>query len=162
MWYSVHPSETAPILWMETMGSSHRVFLNDVEVRHSDKFYGIYPLEDSIDSHKLCIWLNSSPMILHKLLTSFNSLGLGALKSPVYEVKKIPVPNLDSLHFDQQSLESFLQRPIGDVITEMSMSDRKKLEEPIMRMLGFTQDQEEELRLAIIRLMSDRLDKASS
>lgn len=162
MWYNVHPSETAPILWMETMGSSHRVCLNDVGVRHSDKFYGIYPIEDSLDSQKLCIWLNSSPMILHKLLTSFNSLGLGALKSPVYEVKKIPVPDLDSLHFDQQSLESFLNRPIGDVITEMSMSDRKKLEEPIMRMLGFSQDQEEELRLAIITLMSDRLDKASS
>jgi hypothetical protein len=36
------------------------------------------------------------------------------------------------------------------------------LEEPIMRMLGFSQVQEEELRLAIITLMSDRLDKASS
>ena len=101
-------------------------------------------------------------MILHKLLTSFNSLGLGALKSPVYEVKKIPVPDLSSLHFDSEALESFLERPIQDVITEMSMPDRRTLEEPIMRMLGFSRDQEEELRLAISTLMSDRLDKASS
>ena len=101
-------------------------------------------------------------MILHKLLTSFNSLGLGALKSPVYEVKKIQVPDLDSLHFDEDAMESFLQRPIRDVISEMSMSDRMKLEEPIMKMLGFSQDEEEELRLAIVTLMSDRLDKASS
>jgi hypothetical protein len=42
------------------------------------------------------------------------------------------------------------------------MLDRKKLEEPIMSMLGFSQQQEDEMRLAIISLMSDRLDKASS
>ena len=162
MWYDVNRSEPAPLLWMETMGSSHRVYTNDVGVLHSDKFYGIYPLNDSIDSLKLCIWLNSSPMILHKLLISFNSLGLGALKSPVYEVRKIRVPDLDSLHFDQDSLESFLQRPIHDVITEMSMPDRRKLEEPIMKMLGFSKEQEEEMRQAIIKLMSDRLDKAGS
>jgi hypothetical protein len=162
IWYDVNPSESAQILWMETMGSSHRVCFNDQDVRHSDKFYGIYPFEDKIDSLKLCIWLNSSPILLHKLLTSFNSLGLGALKSPVYEVKKIPVPDLGLLQFDEKALESFLQRPIHDVVTEMSMPDRKKLEEPIMRMLGFSQQQEEEMRLAIISLMSDRLDKASS
>jgi hypothetical protein len=162
MWYNVNPKDSAQILWMETMGSSHRVFFNDLSIRHSDKFYGIYPFEDNIDSLKLCIWLNSSPMILHKLLTSFNSLGLGALKSPVYEVKKIPVPDLSSLHFDSEALESFLERPIQDVITEMSMPDRRTLEEPIMRMLGFSRDQEEELRLAMSTLMSDRLDKASS
>jgi hypothetical protein len=80
----------------------------------------------------------------------------------VYEVKKIPVPDLDLLHFDEKALESFLQRPIQDVVTEMSMPDRKKLEEPIMSMLGFSQQQEDEMRLAIISLMSDRLDKASS
>lgn len=162
IWYNVNPSESAQILWMETMGSSHRVCFNDQEVQHSDKFYGIYPFEDKIDSLKLCIWLNSTPIILHKLLTSFNSLGLGALKSPVYEVKKIPVPDLDLLQFDEKALGSFLQRPIHDVVTEMSMPDRKKLEEPIMRMLGFSQQQEEEMRLATIALMSDRLDKASS
>jgi len=162
IWYNVNPNESAQILWMETMGSSHRVCFNDQGVRHSDKFYGIYPFEDKIDSLKLCIWLNSSPIILHKLLTSFNSLGLGALKSPVYEVKKIPVPDLDLLQFDEKALESFLQRPIQDVVTEMSMPDRKKLEEPIMSMLGFSQQQEDEMRLAIISLMSDRLDKASS
>ena len=162
IWYNVNPSESAQILWMETMGSSHRVCFNDQEVRHSDKFYGIYPFEDKMDSLKLCIWLNSTPIILHKLLTSFNSLGLGALKSPVYEVKKIPVPDLDLLHFDEKALESFLQRPIHDVVTEMSMLDRNKLEEPIMSMLGFSQQQEDEMRLAIISLMSDRLDKASS
>lgn len=162
LWYNVYPSEAAPLLWIETMGSSHRVCLNDQGVPHSDKFYGIYPLTHHVDSLKLCIWLNSSPMILHRLLTSFNSLGLGALKSPVYEVKKIRVPDLTSLEFDKVALNSFLQRPIYDVITEMSMPDRKKLEEPIMRVLGFSQQQEDELKSAIIALMSDRLDKASS
>ena len=131
-------------------------------VPHSDKFYGIYPFTNDVDPLKLCIWLNSSPMILHRLLTSFNSLGLGALKSPVYEVKKIRVPDLSSLEFDEKVLNCFLQRPIYDVVTEMSMSDRKKLEEPIMKLLGFSHQQEEELRSAIIALMSDRLDKASS
>ena len=162
LWYNVHPSEAAPLLWIETMGSSHRVCFNDQMVPHSDKFYGIYPFTNDVDPLKLCIWLNSSPMILHRLLTSFNSLGLGALKSPVYEVKKIRVPDLSSLEFDEKVLNCFLQRPIYDVVTEMSMSDRKKLEEPIMKLLGFSHQQEEELRSAIIALMSDRLDKASS
>ncbi len=125
LWYNVHPSEAAPLLWIETMGSSHRVCFNDQMVPHSDKFYGIYPFTNDVDPLKLCIWLNSSPMILHRLLTSFNSLGLGALKSPVYEVKKIRVPDLSSLEFDEKVLNCFLQRPIYDVVTEMSMSDRR-------------------------------------
>lgn len=161
-WYDVNPSKPAHILWMETMGSSHRVCLNDHSLSHSDKFYGITIKDESVDAMKLCIWLNSSPIILHKLLTSFNSLGLGALKSPVYEVKKIPVPDLDSLHFENDVLESFIQRPIKDVVTEMSMPDRIALEEPIMKLLGFSKQQEDAIRKAIITLMLNRLDKASS
>ena len=162
LWYNVNPSAKASLLWMETMGDSHRVFQNDVEVYHSDKFYGIYPLDEDINKLKLCIWLNSTPIILHKLLVSFNSLGLGALKSPVYEVEAIPVPDLDLLEFDENALKSFLNRKIDDVISEMTMPDRLILEEPIMKMLGFSKEQEEEMRQAIIKLMSDRLDKARS
>jgi len=147
---------------METMGSSHRVCLNDLSITHSDKFYGITLSDDTVDAVKLCIWLNSSPIILHKLLTSFNSLGLGALKTPVYEVKKIPVPDLDSLQFEPEVLESFLQRPIQDVVSEMSMPDRIALEEPIMKLLGFSKQQEDAIRQSIMTLMVNRLDKASS
>ena len=162
LWYTVNPSKPADILWMETMGSSHRVCLNDLSISYSDKFYGITLSDANVDALKLCIWLNSSPIILHKLLTSFNSLGLGALKSPVYEVKKIPIPDLDSLHFENEVLETFLQRPIQDVVSEMSMRDRIALEEPIMKVLGFSKQQEDALRQAIVNLMSNRLDKASS
>lgn len=161
-WYNVNPSDAAHILWMETMGSSHRVCLNDFSITHSDKFYGITLIDDTVDAVKLCVWLNSSPIILHKLLTSFNSLGLGALKTPVYEVKKIPVPDFDSLHFEPEVLESFLQRPIQDVVSEMSMPDRIALEEPIMKLLGFSKQQEDAIRQSIMTLMVNRLDKASS
>ena len=144
------------------MGDSHRVFQNDLDIFHSDKFYGIYPTADCPDTMKLCIWLNSTPIILHKLLVSFNSLGLGALKSPVYEVEAIPIPDLDSLDFDEAALESFLNRKINDVVSEMAMSDRLKLEKPIMKLLGISKEQENEMRQAVISLMSDRLGKASS
>ena len=162
MWYSLSLRPIAPILWMEIMGSSHRVFLNDEELHHSDKFYGIKPLpEQDIDNQKLCIWLNSSPIILHKLLTSFNSLGLGALKTPVYEVEAIPIPDLSSLEFDQDALQSFLNRPIGDVAEEMAMTDRAKLEEPILSMLGLNEEEQENLRQEIISFITDRTDKAN-
>lgn len=162
LWYNVNPNAQAPLLWMETMGDSHRVFQNDLDIFHSDKFYGIYPTADCPDTMKLCIWLNSTPIILHKLLVSFNSLGLGALKSPVYEVEAIPIPDLDSLDFDEAALESFLNRKINDVVSEMAMSDRLKLEKPIMKLLGISKEQENEMRQAVISLMSDRLGKASS
>ena len=162
-WYTLSLRSVAPILWMEIMGSSHRVFLNDEEVHHSDKFYGIKPLpEQEIDIQKLCIWLNSSPIILHKLLTSFNSLGLGALKTPVYEVESIPIPDLSSLEFDEDALKSFFTRPIKDVAEEMTMADRAKLEEPILSMLGLNNEQQQNLRQEIISFITDRTEKANS
>jgi hypothetical protein len=42
------------------------------------------------------------------------------------------------------------------------MRDRIALEEPIMKLLGFSKQQEDALRQAIVTLMLNRLDKASS
>ena len=80
----------------------------------------------------------------------------------MYEVEAIPIPDLDSLDFDEAALESFLNRKINDVVSEMAMSDRLKLERPIMKLLGISKEQENEMRQAVISLMSDRLGKASS
>jgi len=163
IWYNVNLRKPAPILWMEIMGSSHRVFYNDENLIHSDKFYGIYPKNNNdIDPLKLCIWLNSTPVMLHKLLSSFNSLGLGALKTPVYEVANIPIPNnLNSIELNSDALESILTRPINDVALEVHEEDRILLEAPIYELLGLSKSDEDAIRSAISSFMRDREAKAN-
>jgi type I restriction-modification system DNA methylase subunit len=161
-WYKVRLLDPAPLLWMEIMGKSHRVFLNDANVRHSDKFYGIYVNDPSLDPVKLNIWLNSTPIILHKLLTSFNSLGAGALKTPVYEVENIPVPDLSTIEFDEGAYAEFTSREIKSVDEEMTMEDRITLEAPFMHLLGINEETQAAMRDHVISMIQDRTEKADS
>ena len=161
-WYKVRLLEPAPLLWMEIMGKSHRVFLNDANVRHSDKFYGIYITDQKVNHVKLNIWLNSTPIILHKLLTSFNSLGAGALKTPVYEVENIPVPDLSEIEFDEEAYTEFISREIKSVDEEMSMEDRIRLEAPLMSLLGIDEEAQAIMRAHVASMIQDRTEKAES
>ena len=161
-WYKVRLLDPAPLLWMEIMGKSHRVFLNDALVRHSDKFYGIYVNDTSLDPVKLNIWLNSTPIILHKLLTSFNSLGAGALKTPVYEVENVPVPDLSTIEFDEKAYAEFTSREIKSVDEEMTMEDRITLEAPLMQLLGIDEQMQAAMRAHVISMIRDRTEKADS
>ena len=161
-WYKIRLLEPAPLLWMEIMGKSHRVFLNDANIRHSDKFYGIYITDQKVDHVKLNIWLNSTPIILHKLLTSFNSLGAGALKTPVYGVEDIPVPDLSEIEFDEEAYAEFISREIKSVDEEMNMEDRIRLEAPLMNLLGIDEEVQAIMRAHVASMIQDRTKKAES
>ena len=72
------------------MFDAYRIYLNAPYVHESDKFYGI---RTSWAHSDLAASINSSVVLLQKLLSGFASLGQGALKTPVYEVKEFQIPN---------------------------------------------------------------------
>ena len=159
-WYSVGEYQPANILWMETMGYVHRVFKNDLNILESDKFYGI-TVDDPGD--KLLNFLNSSIMILFKLLSGFNSLGQGALKTSVREVKDFQIPSLDLLPVpDKEAFDNLLSREILPINEELENEDRKILDAQIFQGLGLPSEDLEELYEGIRKIYSNRISKAKS
>jgi 23S rRNA G2445 N2-methylase RlmL len=91
-WYDLGYWNYADLLWVETMYEAYRVYLNAPSIYESDKFYGIL---FSGDTDKLAVSLNSSLVLLLKLMSGFASLGQGALKTAVYEVKDFRIRRMD-------------------------------------------------------------------
>ncbi|MBW2164742.1 MAG: Eco57I restriction-modification methylase domain-containing protein [Deltaproteobacteria bacterium] len=156
-WWDLGQWAFAQLLWVEIMFASFRVYINSDRIYESDKFYGII-------SHKptkeLCLALNSSILLLWKLLSGFSSLGQGALKTPVYEVKNFLIPS--NTEILTQFNESMLNRSIENIDIEVSQADRKELDSVIFDYLKLTQDEGEAVYEAIINLYEARLNKAKS
>jgi hypothetical protein len=158
-WWDVGVRNSVGLLWVETMFEAFRVYKNEQLVYESDKFYGI---ASSVDSVGLTISLNSSPVLLLKLLSGFASLGQGGLKTPVYEVKKFHVPDPASIDVDPSLAATFFSREIGPIIHEIHQPDRRALDEVVFDVLGLTAGEREAVYEAVVHLVRARLEKAQS
>ena len=156
-WWDLGQWAFAQLLWVEIMFASFRVYINSDRVYESDKFYGII---SHTPTKELCLTLNSSILLLWKLLSGFSSLGQGALKTPVYEVKNFLIPS--NTEILTQFNESMLNRSIENIDIEVSQADRKELDSVIFDYLKLTQDEGEAVYEAIINLYEARLNKAKS
>jgi len=148
----------AQLLWVETMYDAFRVYQNTSEVHESDKFYGI---KSNVETGRLVIILNSTVVLLQKLLSGFASLGQGALKTAVYEVKTFEVldPAVITL---SEIVDSFFQREILNIKSELSMPDRRAIDNMIFDILALTQGERDAVYEAVLELVSSRLEKARS
>jgi hypothetical protein len=156
-WWDLGNWTYAQIFWVETMYDSFRVYRNKGNIYESDKFYGI--IYNSAPDY-LCFALNSSIVLLWKLLSGFASLGDGALKTPVYEVKNFLVPvNLDIF---SNYKSSFLSRDILSVEQEITQPDHRELDDIVFDTLGLNKTEREDMYEALIHLVDTRLKKAES
>ncbi|OQB72604.1 MAG: Modification methylase Eco57IB [Deltaproteobacteria bacterium ADurb.Bin135] len=156
-WWDVGTWEYTSILWVETMFEAYRVYRNVGKVYESDKFYGIN-IKKVPD--ELCAILNSSVTLLQKLLSGFASLGEGALKTPVYEVKRFLIlkSSLDSSNLHKE----FFSREIKTIKEETKCNDRCVLDTIIFDVLDLTQTERDAVYEAVINLVESRLKKAGS
>ena len=157
-WYDLGVWDFAHLLWVETMYDAFRVYQNTSEVHESDKFYGI---KSNVESKRLAITLNSTVVLLQKLLSGFASLGQGALKTAVYEVKGFEILNPAIIPISEVT-SSFFHREITNIKAELSMFDRRVLDNIIFDILGLTQGERDAVYEAVVKLVKMRLDRARS
>ena len=158
-WWDLGTWDFANLLWIETMYQSFRVHRNSPSVYESDKFYGI---QSQVNMDDLTVSLNSTLVMLFKLLSGFHSLGEGALKSAVYEVKDFQIILPEISMFDGDLVEQFLHREINTIQTEITLPDRKGLDAIIFDALNLTQGERDGVYEAVVKLVETRLNKAKS
>jgi hypothetical protein len=158
-WWDLGYWDYAHLLWVETMYESYRVYLNSPSVYESDKFYGIL---FSRDKDKLAASLNCSLVLLFKLMSGFASLGEGALKTAVYEVKNFEIPSPALINISISKCNHIFQREIGNVTDEIKMQDRRELDQVIFDALELTRAEQDAVYEGVINLVESRLKKAVS
>ncbi len=158
-WWDLGDREFADLLWIETMHETFKVHRNAPAIYESDKFYGIQS-QDNVD--KLTILLNSTPMMLFKLLSGFHSLGGGALKTAVYEVQNFCIiqPKLIAFHMDLVNM--LIKREVGTIQEDITHSNRRALDAIIFDVLGLSQGERDGVYEAVVKLVEARLRKAAS
>ena len=158
-WWDLGKWDFADLLWIETMHESFKVHRNAPLIYESDKFYGIKS-QDNIDT--LTALLNSTLVMLFKLLSGFHSLGGGALKTAVYEVKDFRIIQPELLAFNADLVEVLVQREIGTIQEDIKHSNRRDLDEIIFDVLNLTKGERDEVYEAVTKLVTDRVEKAKN
>ena len=158
-WYDLGQWDFADLLWIETMHESFKVHRNAPSIYESDKFYGI-KFQDNIDT--LTVLLNSTPVMLFKLLSGFHSLGGGGLKTAVYEVKDFHILQPELVTFNEDLVNALIQREVGTIQEDVAHSNRRALDAIIFDALGLTQGERDGVYESVVNLVESRLRKARS
>ena len=158
-WWDLGTWDFANLLWIETMYQSFKVHRNSPSVYESDKFYGI---QSQVNIDDLTVLLNSTLVMFFKLLSGFHSLGEGALKTAVYEVKDFQIVLPEIPMFDGDLVAHFIHREINKIQDEISLPDRQELDAIIFDALNFTQGERDGVYEAVVKLVEARLSKARS
>ncbi len=158
-WYDLGKRDFADLLWIETMHESFKVHRNAPLIYESDKFYGIKS-QDNIDT--LTALLDSTFMMFFKLLSGFHSLGGGALKTAVYEVKDFCIIKPELLTFNANLVEVLVQREIGTIQKDIEESNRRDLDAIIFHVLNLTTGERDGVYEAVTQLVTTRVEKAKN
>ena len=158
-WWDLGKWDFADLLWIETMSESFKVHRNAPAIYESDKFYGI-KYQGNIDT--LTVLLNSTPVMLFKLLSGFHSLGGGGLKTAVYEVKDFQIIQPELLTFSEDLVNTLIQREVGTIQEDVDHPNRRALDAIIFDVLGLTEGERDGVYEAVVNLVEARLREARS
>ncbi|MYA72433.1 hypothetical protein F4009_24170 [Candidatus Poribacteria bacterium] len=158
-WWDLGKWDFADLLWIETMSESFKVHRNAPTIYESDKFYGI-KYQGNIDT--LTVLLNSTPIMLFKLLSGFHSLGGGGLKTAVYEVKDFQIIQPELVAFNEDLVNTLIQREVGTIQEDVEHPNRRALDAIIFDALDLTQGERDGVYEAVVNLVEARLRKARS
>ncbi|OGU73051.1 MAG: hypothetical protein A2V93_07265 [Ignavibacteria bacterium RBG_16_34_14] len=171
LWYNLGNWSYANTFWMETINDINRVYYPTFLLYESDKFYGI--TFNKIDEKlNYTLILNSTLLSFFRELLGFASLGEGALKLPVYEVKEILIPNIKLPNINSDILKRSMyslfdecgfdkKKPIR-LQKPNPLPDRKALDDIVFDAVGLTKAEREEVYYAVCELVQNRLNKARS
>jgi hypothetical protein len=150
----------APLLFPRTFGSRHIVAWNEGEV-FGKEFYKIIP-HDKAKEISIAAQMNSTFAVLQREIIGLVNLGDGALKFSGDDIKLFLLSeNLPSDEIENLFREC-AERDALDFQQELEKEDRRALDEVVFDALGLTKGERDGVYEAVIRLVEDRLKKASS
>lgn len=173
-WWDLGEQKPPSLLWFKAFNERVVFPLNSIKAFVSDRFYCIYP-NDNSEKEKLSVVLNSSLLFLFVELWGRVNLGEGALDNMTYEAASVYIPNPDLFRTDGIDISDFLRKEIGSVFTEIGAekenevklelvdSIRRQIDEYlIMKVLSFNQDELIAVYRAVVDLARSRLARAKS
>lgn len=152
-WYRI-PQPPADMLYSMSWGSRMGVVLNDPKCLYDARLYGIRaregidPLELAAVLNATCTWLftevNGRPMT--------GSLPLLDIK--IYEVECLPVLDVRRLdgsrrRFLSEAMRGLLRRDMLDIMHEVRLEDRRRLDVAVLHMAGYAMPEAETLAAEI-------------
>lgn len=150
----------APLLFARTYGTRHLVLWNTSKV-YGKEFYKIIPRkEDQIIS--VAAQMNSTLAILQRELIGLVNLGDGAIKFSGDDIRQFLLLSSLSSEMIEKEFNAIANRTVLNVADEITLPDRRALDEIVFEVLGLTQSERDAVYEAVIDLVDARLKKAAS
>jgi len=177
-WYDIGERRPARLLFLRATEDRPAVYFSKNGILHDQTFYSIY-----FDKKYLAAILNSTLInyFFREIISGAGAaLGLGALWSAVYEVKKLPIINPQKLSESmlkklEKTFDKLSIRPVKSVFEEIGANspeevsldkvrpDRRELDKIVMgEILGLTEEEQLEVYKAVIQLVKERIERAKS
>lgn len=180
IWYDLGERKFGDAAWIYVINDRYITFENTEPKVYLDcELFDIY-FKDKTKAAGLLAYLNSSIIALFSEIGGRTGLGQGALKTQVYEVKRLLVPNPEifkrqNLRRIKTAFDKLTKRPIESILNEINAQspnevalekvkpDRRELDKIIMGdILGLTDAEQLEVYRAVVDMVRSRLDKAKS
>lgn len=165
IWYKLKIEAAPELLWTEMYFDRYFVSENDKKLMEIDKFYGIY-LNSKKDRSYYAAILNSTFYQLYREFISFSSLGDGITKTPVYEVKNIPIPPPLKIKEILKVWERLKNIETVAIEAKNVQKNRIDLDKLFLEIIGFNRKEIDEIIPALYNALEDiinsRLQKAKS
>jgi len=169
-WYDLGERDVSPLIWFKSFNDRFLVLSNPQGFLNSDRLYSVYLDDAAVLSDLMCALLNSTITHLFVEVNGRVSLGEGALDNMTYEAGQTLV--LDPKFVDPHSavklrsvLSTMAERPISSVFDEVRQPDREQLDDILLDLFGFADEDERrkvasEVRDAVVELVNRRLGRA--
>lgn len=175
-WWDLGKRESGTSVWIYIVRDRMFSPFNPQKIILDCNLFEIY---NKVDSLLLAYSLNTSVTIFFwEIYARSYGGGGGPLKSQIYEVKDFIVPNPNILISikSPKYQESFLERKVENIFTELGINpnlpireqppnplpDRKALDDIIFDILGLTEEERKEVYWVVCELVKNRLEKARS
>jgi methylase of polypeptide subunit release factors len=170
-WYALARNlRPAPLLLPSKIGERWLVALNTAAVFEDKKLYGVFP-GDGVADRVLAALLNSTWARYYTEITCRQMTGAQAIADIDVRVASqmmIPDPRLltDQMKADLESaLAAISDRPIGSIFVEVNREDRRRLDDLVLKAIGFVRSRERSAVLAKLyrattELVRRRLDRS--
>lgn len=161
LWYDLGERRIAPLVIPRRCDINFRCFWNKAGVLALDVFYHIYPKDRKTIEYLLAV-LNSTvtPFLVESRGRAY---ALGVLEVEVYELERLPVPDLAQV--SSRSMTK-IQRAFRDLIQaqqssakEHELRARRKLDEAILETLGLGEKELDELYTQLVDLRRMRRER---
>ncbi|HKV41071.1 MAG TPA: hypothetical protein VJX67_17825, partial [Blastocatellia bacterium] len=167
-WYSiVREMKPAPLIFPSKVGERWLVAINSAGMYEDKKLYGVFP-GPGVPLDLLAAVLNSTWARYYTEITCRQLTGAQAIADiDVRVAEQILLPDLAAVGDSQagelsSALDELCARPIVSIFEETSMADRRRLDDVVLKVMGFDEELErrevlEELYDAATNLVRRRL-----